>query len=65
MMTDLREHFSTLEDPRIDRNKRHELLDIVFAFICVYLRLFAFICVYLRLFAFICVYLRLFAFICG
>jgi len=51
MMTDLREHFSTLEDPRIDRNKRHELLDIVFAFICVYLRLFAFICVYLRLFA--------------
>jgi len=34
MMTDLREHFSTLEDPRIDRNKRHELLDIVFVVIC-------------------------------
>ncbi|PYG52835.1 DDE family transposase [Rhizobium sp. UGM030330-04] len=34
MMTDLREHFSTLEDPRIDRNKRHELLDIVLVVIC-------------------------------
>ncbi|CAD7856813.1 MAG: hypothetical protein, partial [Olavius algarvensis Gamma 1 endosymbiont] len=34
MMKDIREHFSKLEDPRIDRNKRHNLLDIVLLVIC-------------------------------
>ena len=33
-MKDIREHFSKLEDPRIDRNKRHNLLDIVLLVIC-------------------------------
>jgi predicted transposase YbfD/YdcC len=28
------EHFAPLEDPRIDRNKRHELIDIVLLTIC-------------------------------
>ncbi len=28
------EHFGTLEDPRIDRTKRHQLLDIVTIAIC-------------------------------
>ena len=23
------EHFSKLEDPRVDRNKKHELIDII------------------------------------
>ena len=25
------EHFSKLEDPRIDRNKKHELIDVIVA----------------------------------
>lgn len=31
---DLKEYFAKLEDPRIDRSKRHELLDIIFIVIC-------------------------------
>ena len=34
MTTDLIEHFSSLEDPRIDRNKSHALLDIIVLAIC-------------------------------
>ena len=30
----INEHFSTLEDPRIDRNKRHELMDIIILVVC-------------------------------
>jgi predicted transposase YbfD/YdcC len=30
----IEEHFSTLEDPRIDRNKLHELMDIVILVLC-------------------------------
>lgn len=30
----IREHFSKLEDPRIDRQKRHQLLDIIVIAIC-------------------------------
>ena len=29
MSTSLIDHFSSLEDPRIERNKRHALLDIL------------------------------------
>jgi len=30
MATDLLSSFSTLEDPRVERNKRHTLEDIIF-----------------------------------
>jgi len=32
--TDIFEHFEELEDPRIDRQKRHDLMDILFIAIC-------------------------------
>ena len=28
------EHFSKLEDPRVDRNKKHELIDVVVLCVC-------------------------------
>lgn len=34
MGTSILEHFSTLEDPRIERGKDHQLLDIVVLAIC-------------------------------
>jgi predicted transposase YbfD/YdcC len=34
MATSLLEHFATLDDPRIERNKRHQLLDIIVLSIC-------------------------------
>ncbi len=34
MTADLLESFALLEDPRIDRNKRHQLLDIVLPTVC-------------------------------
>jgi predicted transposase YbfD/YdcC len=34
MATDLIEHFSLLEDPRMERNKAHELIDIIVLTIC-------------------------------
>ncbi len=34
MSASIEEHFSTLEDPRIDRNKLHELMDIVILVLC-------------------------------
>ena len=34
MGTSILEHFSTLEDPRIERGKEHQLLDIVVLAIC-------------------------------
>jgi len=30
----IKEHFTDIEDPRIDRTKRHELLDIIFITLC-------------------------------
>jgi len=37
MAASLQEHFSSLEDPRIERNKRHLLMDIVILVICAVL----------------------------
>ena len=34
MSASIQEHFSTLKDPRIDRNKLHELMDIVLLVVC-------------------------------
>ena len=34
MSASIEQHFSTLEDPRIDRNKLHELMDIVILVVC-------------------------------
>ena len=34
MTASIHEYFSQLEDPRIERNKRHELMDIVILAIC-------------------------------
>ena len=34
MTASIQEHFSPLEDPRIERNKRHQLMDIVILVIC-------------------------------
>jgi len=34
MNKNLIEHFSVLQDPRIERNKRHELMDIIVLVIC-------------------------------
>lgn len=34
MATSIQEFFSSLDDPRIERNKRHELMDIVILVIC-------------------------------
>lgn len=34
MSQNLKERFSRLEDPRIERHKRHKLLDIVILTIC-------------------------------
>jgi hypothetical protein len=34
MSASLLEHFSSLEDPRIERNQRHALLDIVLLTVC-------------------------------
>ena len=34
MTTSLLEHFSTLPDPRIERNKRHQLIDILVLTVC-------------------------------
>ncbi len=34
MSASIQEHFSTLKDPRIDRNKLHELMDIVILVVC-------------------------------
>ena len=31
------EHFSKLEDPRVDRNKKHELIDVVVLCVCAVL----------------------------
>ena len=31
------EHFSKLEDPRIDRNKKHELIDVIVLCVCAVL----------------------------
>ncbi len=28
------EHFSKLEDPRVDRNKKHELIDVIVLCVC-------------------------------
>lgn len=33
-MVEITEHFSTLEDPRIDRTRRHDLMDIIVLAIC-------------------------------
>lgn len=33
-LADLREHFGTIDDPRVDRTKRHALLDIIVIAIC-------------------------------
>jgi len=30
----LAEHFSKLEDPRVDRNKKHELIDVIVLCVC-------------------------------
>ena len=32
--TSIMDHFQDLEDPRIDRSKRHQLLDIIAIAIC-------------------------------
>ena len=37
MATDLLTHFSSIEDPRIDRFNKHELMDILFLAICAVL----------------------------
>ena len=34
MSASLLEHFASLEDPRVERNQRHALLDIVLLVIC-------------------------------
>ena len=34
---DLIEHFSKLEDPRVDRNKKHELIDVIVLCVCAVL----------------------------
>ena len=34
MSASIEEHFSTLKDARIDRNKLHELRDIVIVLVC-------------------------------
>ena len=31
------EHFSKLEDPRVDRNKKHELIDVIVLCVCAVL----------------------------
>ncbi len=33
-MTDFMSHFSSIPEPRIERCRRHELMDIIFLFIC-------------------------------
>jgi len=34
MLSSLQEHFSSMEDPRVERNKKHKLLDIIILTIC-------------------------------
>ena len=34
MSANLLEHFSSLQDPRVERNQRHALLDIVLLAVC-------------------------------